>query len=987
MPLSDDAAFDRRFGYVPAGKDTLPDGDAFDRAVLSGSYQAPQQDAGPQPAEAGFLESLPQVPLALYGMMNGPQGVAEMLLDVEKAKKGDFEAAKRVRARETVVGGAIGAIPVPGAEALALPARMLVRAGVGALLGGASSAAEAGVSGREILPAAGRGAVVGAIVNPAFGAVEDLVASRLAKQAAMKAAEAEEYAATQAGAAGRGSVPIERGNIELPSGVPGIEGFEGSGVRAGQGAPMGRMLPGPVGEPMGPERIAEKYLPGGMPGSEPIPTRPPAQQEMLGPGFYGRSRQQELLGPPTGKAPNSKLVTERPSIKAGKIAGFEGSGINPTTAQLMGWRRTKMARLTERTGTQDAGMAIVDAQRAGLDREGRLAATSAILGRKVDSYTQLYPGESVAAKEFMRSLASPEGKAPAMELGDAATRSLFTRMLDKAPRGVGDVIDDAALGYHAIMSSGSSFWKNLGTGGVQLADKAEQVRANYLGRIARESQFLDKLSKQFTKDEAIKVGQVLEGAPSPSLKITQGATELREFLQNYSNELTQAGLPPGEGGLPRSWSRQTIDQFGGANREWLHGMFRHMPKELRSGHVQFDHDLNMRGYEENAFKALAMYIDRTAPRLENAKIFGPKNEIANGLLQQIHSEYGKQVYDQASKVYQAFSNPAGRQYSPLANAVREFSTPLFLTYSGIVQPVQVLTNTVAREGVVNTAKGLLKFAVSKDARELAEAAGTAQLSAIDDMVKGGGISDRWIKIIGLKTLDRANRLASGLAAQFRARDIVRAIQNGKATPGILRDAKRLGIDVTNLAEQGYQLTRQQESEAMLRGAVSTQFLSDVLSTPLAKQSSWGQVIYLYKSYALNQGRFIKDLVVDAKAGHWGPLVRYAGAMGTAGVAVGELMRTLRGNETPDDPRYRVLEDLLNVGSFGLFADMLRSVGGGKEGILGAAAGPAISEVAGTTADVGQAATGNLDPLTRRLLRRTVKRVPVVGNQLYEQMAP
>jgi hypothetical protein len=256
------------------------------------------------------------------------------------------------------------------------------------------------------------------------------------------------------------------------------------------------------------------------------------------------------------------------------------------------------------------------------------------------------------------------------------------------------------------------------------------------------------------------------------------------------------------------------------------------------------------------------------------------------------------------------------------------------------------------------------------------------------MVGHDGVSSMWSKVIGLATLDRSNRIISGLAAQYRAEEVARGLAAGKRAPGLLIDAKRLGLDVEAVVRQGGRLTPRQTSDAMLSGAVNTQFLADALSLPLNSRSGWGRVLYLYKSFALNQGRFVKDILRDARmGGYYAPLLRYAVAMGTVGVVYGELMRLLRGKPAPDSPVWRVIEDMLSIGGIGVFADMLQSIGRDPQAVYSFFTGPIIGEAVGTLVDVGKVVQGNPRPIQRRLLRRTVKRAPIIGQKLYDKMKP
>lgn len=763
-----------------------------------------------------------------------------------------------------------------------------------------------------------------------------------------------------------------------------------------------------------------------------------------GSGFAARAALGALGGGLTGGL--EAAATQRPVLPAAGFGAAGGAILNPLVGgigdKLERWAASRLnpgqiiseaaevgaepianaaARkriaITQRTGSPERTQAVVQAQRSGvLDREERLQIATAITGRKVRSFNELSPGEAQQVADYFAAQVGP-AKGPATANLMAQSSKQFVNAINNPPPttppvaaggaggavppgGVANEMSDAALRWHAAVTNGLSFFRTLGDTGNRFADMMESVRAKAFPRVATEGGVIERLQKDFTDAEAEKIFDIWDGAPSNDPKLVQAANMVKGLIDQHRYEAL--GLAPRDAngvpfgpmaelgtktGAPKIITDRSVMTAPTGQRNYLRRMGG--PSINRMG-AWFEPAVPpASGYERNAFKVAAMYIEKVAPRVAQADMFGANDQGARAMLEDIANTHGKAAAKQAGEVYGAWVDPMGQEYSKTAAIAREAAVPLFLTNSGIVQPAQ-MGNTVAREGVINTFKGIHQALTNPAARRQAELAGAAQISALDDMIHRGGISDRWSRLIGLRKFDRFNRLASGMAAQFRAQDVARELAAGKMNRATLLDAKRLGIDVTQLARNNWQLTPQQTREAMFRGAASTQFLSDALSSPLNRNKYWwGPLVYMFKNFGMNQSKFVKDLVLDGvRHGHWAPAIRYAGATAVTAATVGELIGKLKGNERPDDPAVRMIENVMNVGALGMFGTLLQNIASGDVSqVTSTLAGPVVSEATGVVTDLGQAGQGNMDPLTRRLLRRTVKRVPVVGSQLYEEYAP
>jgi hypothetical protein len=257
------------------------------------------------------------------------------------------------------------------------------------------------------------------------------------------------------------------------------------------------------------------------------------------------------------------------------------------------------------------------------------------------------------------------------------------------------------------------------------------------------------------------------------------------------------------------------------------------------------------------------------------------------------------------------------------------------------------------------------------------------IDLVQDIAPGGrSISSRWSNIIGLEPLDRSNRLVSALAGKFRAQELA-AKYVGKQTALRTRQLEQLGLGPQQVLAQGGKLTDDQLKTAALNAANDTQFASTVLDLPSMRNTPQGQFIYLFKSFSMQQGRFVKDLAKEAiRGGNPGPLLRYAATLATygalAGEAVADVRSVIRHKDRPDDLRERYLEDITFAGGVGMFSDVLNSMSRGREAFASFIMGPAFGEFTQTLPEAWQAVAGDPEGLMRHGISRNPSAVPALA---------
>lgn len=671
---------------------------------------------------------------------------------------------------------------------------------------------------------------------------------------------------------------------------------------------------------------------------------------------------------------------------------------------------------TPRTSTS-LGRLHGEANKLGLDRGARLARAGEIVGRKIGSFKELSEDEANRVGAGFRSgrlRAAPE--VPPIVLAEQQAR--IAERLAERPNAIQAGLKDAFKAYHRSVTAGASYLERMGPSGSFLAKGMGKALRAAQKRAGADLVRVRSLTANLTKAEREEVGRVMNGYGG-SEKAQQIAAQLREVADTYASDAAELGVremtSAGEKVAFRrmeNWFPQIIRPDikrkllteGSAEQEELirrivggfekdraaaKAMIRQfveMPSEIRTGSLQHSRSLLIPDEWRvwDVTEALPKYLMESSRRLEQARIFGSQDERAIDAIARLRVE-GKDA-SAAARLYAAFADPKQREFSGLARLTNSFHVVSMLSTAGIIQPAQ-LANTISRVGYLNTLKGVTSL-FSKHGREWAGSTGATLTDLIHDIApRDGGISSKWTTIIGLQPLDRANRLASALAGKYHAMEIAKKYA---ANPKIGRWAnqlERMGINPNDVLRQGGNLTDDQLREAALGIANDTQFAGTVLDLPMLRNTPQGQFIYLFKSFALQQGRFVKDLVKKAARGEPGELIRYATALGTVGAGFGEVTAQVKsilsGRERPDEAEQRYLEALTYAGSLGIMTDMIRAMDRGPDAVAAFIGGPAFGEFTRTMSEIPDAVRGEPD----KLMRHAISRVPIAGQALAKWLVP
>lgn len=556
---------------------------------------------------------------------------------------------------------------------------------------------------------------------------------------------------------------------------------------------------------------------------------------------------------------------------------------------------------------------------------------------------------------------------------------------------------------------GLSHIRRMGPVGQQLGKELEDWWANSLMRAGSDTEIALKAMRGIPNDQIENVAHVLEGHAAPvSPLVAQAAPTLRKLLDEYKNDLERYGT--------RMVIPETGDvvQFKGRPDYYPHWITEHSIKQtlegperaaalkrLRDAHLassqreaeglllamsqaprdldlrsrfyfpQFARELGMGGYDLNARRTLPEYFLRMSRQIEFAKQFGGQNERIVGMLNTM-AEQGhdaRTAYD----IIRAVVGRSPRRYRALVSTLRTLTGVSFLSTAGLIQPAQT-ANTMAHFGYLNTLAGLGAI-FNRAQRDEVLRAGVALGQTVQDLnPEKGDFLHFWTRMIGLQGLDKANRIVAAWAARRAAPQWAEQFAESQS-PRLARRLMQVGLDPKQVLEQGGALTDQQLRRAMLFGSEKlTQFSTGALDLPAARNSDFGDMAYLFKSFALKQGEFTAGLLNQARRGDVAPLLRYLSGLASLGFITAESVRYLHGKEPPDEGQLRVWDNLATAGGMGIFADAWNSMDSGPERIASFIAGPSFGEfmkLAGYSADA-------IKGEPRQLAREMVRLVPLLG---------
>lgn len=199
-----------------------------------------------------------------------------------------------------------------------------------------------------------------------------------------------------------------------------------------------------------------------------------------------------------------------------------------------------------------------------------------------------------------------------------------------------------------------------------------------------------------------------------------------------------------------------------------------------------------------------------------------------------------------------------------------------------------------------------------------------------------------LRVTGFSAVEQWNRRFAGFTTQAAINDtLARALRGrlrGTSLDAARRSFQQLGLDLDRVVRgEGRQRTADAlaagrdlsgvvdaalgngaYARAIARGVEYSQALPQRTRIPLAWQTPLGRVLTQFKSFAFNQGRFLRDRVLgEAAAGNLRPLVTMASVYPIAGELVASSLAGLKGRDRDEDGLTRLVTNVSMLGGFGL----------------------------------------------------------------------
>lgn len=361
---------------------------------------------------------------------------------------------------------------------------------------------------------------------------------------------------------------------------------------------------------------------------------------------------------------------------------------------------------------------------------------------------------------------------------------------------------------------------------------------------------------------------------------------------------------------------------------------------------------------------MTRYAHAAASRLSAARVFGPKEERFEELFKFVARETADRLSGGKFKAA-GYGTQEGGQFklSPnlqMLNDIYNMAmgrgevTPKWMRqamdatlrqrigYTTFIKQFSSLKNVAAAHGFGNTLDAMYQVLRDPKMRQLGDDVGATLADLVrvlaDDtlaMNPENPLAQKAVSLIwGKSAADQMRRTGTLLGDRFTRR--VSAVAAGLKVSQAARDVRLLGssnrglrmrgeqarrwlesmdLDVDQIIQNG--LTDGQRRQAMLSGARSTQFTSQVEDLPiLATTSPNGRAIALLNKFSYQQGPFIiKHLLTEGVKGNLKPIIAFAVFAGMSDRAMAELLKMMSSS------KYDIATDMLIDSMFGKFGSV------------------------------------------------------------------
>lgn len=427
-----------------------------------------------------------------------------------------------------------------------------------------------------------------------------------------------------------------------------------------------------------------------------------------------------------------------------------------------------------------------------------------------------------------------------------------------------------------------------------------------------------------------------------------------------------------------------------------------LPKRL--GNLEFERILNLPKEIDGEQilvrnkQLVADYIARASKRIEQAKVFGPNNEMVNEFQKELTKTgglpYTKEAVDLVKReLGNDMQSIADIMQQRQLSKIRVFESATKLSTAAISNLFQSI-NTATSYGIPATTRAIVGDLLHRpESSDFAMNAGIAVEASLRDLAReatgteGRGIAGKIIAP-GFKATEMFNRRVAANAGKIFAVENFNKLLSNADNAEARAALEKFGVDVERALKTG-KLSEPDLINAARKAVATTQFTTRISDLPLEWTSSWGKVLTQFKNFSYFQGNFVNDQILKpAMDKNFAPALRYTILSILGGELAADIKAKVRGYERPEDLWKRVGDNFLNAsGGLGILSDEWKAIQRGETGIYRWLAGPALGDAVTLVNEMYQAIpkpTGmNLKPLAQDLTYK----IPLVGPYLRSKFFP
>lgn len=330
----------------------------------------------------------------------------------------------------------------------------------------------------------------------------------------------------------------------------------------------------------------------------------------------------------------------------------------------------------------------------------------------------------------------------------------------------------------------------------------------------------------------------------------------------------------------------------------------------------------------------------TIRRIEEARAFGPKDQNIHALLDLVEEQGGDSMFARLyTELFLGRSIGPGSQivshgkpgWEVFVQNLEAFSKLSVAVISNATQPM----NTLVLAGISPFAKALRdSIADYGSALEFGLRTGGVYHQSLVEFrrlakVEAEGIGSKVLRYTGFAPIEKFNRIFSANVGKHYAEEQMVKLLRNPVDGAARRSLRLLGVDIEAGLKRGA-LTESDLLRAGKRVSDLTQFRSTVAELPIYwKKEPIFRVLTMYKQFAYNQTRFIKDFALKpALEGELRPLAYMAFTFPLVGEVAADLKTLIRRGpqglkERPQMKFWldRMIDNFAQVGSLGLIEDL------------------------------------------------------------------